>query len=216
MAESQDIKKTAAPSRGKTIGLIILSMVWLILVASLTVGMINYANSPGKGPNPPKKWPKNIQLALFEDQSTIMLFAHPHCPCTKATLGELEKIMARCQRQVSSYVILIWPKGTGSDWVETEIKEMASNIPDVEVIIDSAGQLTHAFNCETSGSTLLYNQSGTLIFYGGITPARGHMGDNVGRDAIEDFLHGRDIFKNTSPVFGCGLLDSVCTMGDVH
>ncbi|HEX2897860.1 MAG TPA: hypothetical protein VHP63_07415 [candidate division Zixibacteria bacterium] len=216
MAQEPDSRKAAASTRGKQIGLIILSIVWLILVTSLTVGMINYANSPGKGPKPPKKWPKNIQLALFEDQSTIMLFAHPHCPCTKATLGELEEIMARCQSLASAYVVLIWPVETGRDWVQTDIKNIASIIPDVEVIIDSAGQLTRAFNCETSGSTLLYNETGTLVFHGGITPSRGHMGDNVGRDVIEDFLQGRDIFANTSPVFGCGLFDSICTMGDVN
>ena len=54
----------------------------------------------------------------------------------------------------------------------------------------------------TSGHALLFDRDGRLLFRGGITPARGHEGDNFGASAIAARLAGRPA-RAEAPVFGC-------------
>ena len=57
----------------------------------------------------------------------------------------------------------------------------------------------------TSGHALLYDARSRLEFSGGITVARGHAGDNVGRSAIEALIAGDVTVLRQAPVFGCAL-----------
>ena len=52
-----------------------------------------------------------------------------------------------------------------------------------------------------SGQTFLFDPSGTLAFDGGITFARGHSGDNAGRDALQALIRGRDRGNQRHPCF---------------
>jgi hypothetical protein len=52
---------------------------------------------------------------------------------------------------------------------------------------------------------LLYDTAGRLLFSGGITAARGHSGDNAGREAIVALLAGAPTDRTQTPVFGCKL-----------
>ena len=58
------------------------------------------------------------------------------------------------------------------------------------------------FGVATSGHALLFDRDGRLLFSGGITPSRGHEGDNFGASAILARLDGRPA-PAESPVFGC-------------
>ena len=64
----------------------------------------------------------------------------------------------------------------------------------------------------TSGQVLLYQPSGRLAFSGGITPARGHSGDNPGSDAVLSLVRREarqaDGVPVTCRVFGCPLFDN--------
>jgi hypothetical protein len=51
---------------------------------------------------------------------------------------------------------------------------------------------------------LLFDAGGKLAFEGGITAARGHEGDNTGREAIAAHISGRPA-PNSQPTFGCAL-----------
>ncbi len=63
------------------------------------------------------------------------------------------------------------------------------------------------FGVKGSGHVLLYQPSGRLVFSGGITPSRGHEGDNPGRAAVISLvLQGRSPVNRT-PVYGCPLLE---------
>jgi hypothetical protein len=61
------------------------------------------------------------------------------------------------------------------------------------------------FGAETSGTILLYDYHGNLLFKGGITGSRGHAGDNLGEDAIASLCLGQAAATNQTPVFGCSL-----------
>lgn len=120
-------------------------------------------------------------------------------------MGELARLMAKCQGQLSAHVLFLNPPGMKQDWVESDLWKQAVAIPGVIVRADDAGREAGIFHAETSGQTLLYGRDGTLMFQGGITLSRGHHGDNPGSDAILALLGKTLSSPAQTPAFGCSL-----------
>ena len=190
-------------------------MVWLAAVVGATILMTRYSNTPGGGGPPPTSWPTGSQIVLDSNRPTLVMFAHPHCPCTRASLGELERLMAQVPGRLSAQVVFLKPPGTAADWEKTDLWSKASSIPGVSVGADNAGSEARRFHAETSGQTLLYDTAGKLRFQGGITSGRGHAGDNPGRSAIQELLREGRANQVKTPVFGCALFEAQCEKGDV-
>jgi len=133
------------------------------------------------------------------------MLAHPRCPCTAASVGELAQIMAQLEGKIAAYVLFIQPKGTGNAWEDTDLRRSAEAIPGVKVILDPDGVEAGRFGAETSGHTLVYGADGRLLFSGGITASRGHAGDNVGASAIIALLNHQKPVRTQTLVFGCSL-----------
>ena len=57
-------------------------------------------------------------------------------------------------------------------------------------------------------TTVLYDAAGHLLFHGGITPSRGHSGDNAGSQAIAALLTHHLADRQHTPVFGCDVFDA--------
>ncbi len=136
---------------------------------------------------------------------TLVMIAHPRCPCTRATLGELARLMAKAQGRLKTYVLFIRPEGSPVDWEKTDLWAEASAIPGVTVLVDDQGAEAERFQAATSGQNLLYSPEGKLLFSGGITFSRGHEGDNAGSGTILSILNGNEAPQSETPVFGCPL-----------
>jgi hypothetical protein len=190
-------------------------VLWLAVVCGATILMTRYSNTPGRGGSAAITWPKRSQIPLDSNRPTLVMFAHPHCPCTRASLGELERLLAEVPGQPVTHVVFLKPVGTASDWEKTDLWQTASSIPGITVYTDNAGNEAHRFNVETSGVTLLYDPDGRLRFQGGITQARGHAGDNPGRSALKELLREGHSNQTKTMVFGCGLFEAQCQKGDV-
>ncbi len=180
-----------------------IGVLWIGLSASGLAMLAFYDSSAGPSEQPPLHWPADSKIVLGKREATLILFAHPHCPCTRASLGELEKIVARCQGAVTTRVVFLKPTGSDDSWDQTDLQETAAAIPSGQVVCDLDGVEARRFHATTSGQTLLYNTQGDLLFNGGITSARGHSGDNAGRTAIESYLTDRVATCHQTPVFGC-------------
>jgi hypothetical protein len=195
-----------APGRaGVSVRMACALCVWLLAVSVSMAMLIGYANSPGDPGSPPTEWPTASRLPLGRDHSTLLMFVHPRCPCSRASMGELELLMARSQRCLYARVVFVRPPGVAEDWVKTDLWKQAAAIPGVTVHVDEDGVEAHLFRSETSGETLLYGQDGGLEFQGGITESRGHSGDNVGRSAITDIVQNGFSKPVRTRVFGCSL-----------
>ena len=188
--------------------LVLITLVWATLVGSGLWWLWSYENAPGRAAMPPEQWPANSRIQLAHAEATLVMLAHPHCPCTRASIGELARIMAHSQGRLRAYVLFIKPAGTADDWEATDLWESASDIPGVTVVQDSDGIEAHLFNAATSGQTLLYNTQGRLLFSGGITGSRGHFGDNAGESAIVAIVNAAVPERTQTSVFGCPLFDS--------
>jgi hypothetical protein len=134
------------------------------------------------------------------------MLAHPRCVCTRASLAELGALLTEVGGAVDALVVFVRPDGTADDWIATDLWTTASAMPGVKVIVDRGGRETERFGAQASGTVLVYDADGRLAFSGGITGARGHVGDNIGlRRAVALIKQGK-ADKRSSPVFGCELL----------
>jgi hypothetical protein len=188
---------------------------WLLLVAGAMTFLAAYSNTPGTAGVAPQRWPSDSQIARDPSRPTLLLLAHPQCPCTNATLGELEILMAQTQGKVNVHVVFIRPRGFTDEWVKSDLWRKASAIPGVTVGIDDENVEARRFHAETSGQTLLYGSDGRLLFAGGITLSRGHSGDNPGRTAITSFINRGSAEQSMTPVFGCSLFSADCVQAEM-
>lgn len=189
---------------------------WFLLVLCGVWRLWRYEGTVGQSANAPDHWPLDSSVRRLSGQPTLILFAHPQCPCTRATIGELARLMAHHRGQVTANVLMLSPTVRPDDWADTSLWSQAESIPGISVRADSNGEESRRFGAATSGQVLLYSSDGKLLFSGGITESRGHSGDNAGESALDLILSG---MANTgpnaarSPVYGCSLFDWASTKG---
>ena len=196
------VKRVLFQTSGK---IILFSALWFAAICFGFVALLRYENRPNEANVALRTWPAQSKLPLNKNVSTLILFGHPKCPCTRATLGELSLLIARCSNKVAAAVIFTKPADVGDNWVDTDLWRSAEAIPGVTVLRDDSGVEARRFGAVTSGEVMLYARDGKLLFHGGITDARGHAGDNEGRTAIALLLEGKPCNTTTTPVFGCRL-----------
>jgi hypothetical protein len=184
-----------------------LAIAWLAVLAAGQHSLLEYQSAPGPAADAPARWPPDSSLRPQPGQFTLLLFAHPHCPCTRASLEELAWITARAEGKVDTCVLFVRPRGAPEGWEAGGSWSAAAAIPGVRTLVDEGGQEARRFDADTSGQVLLYDPRGRLAFGGGITAGRGHQGDNAGRRAVLDLLAGAPPAGGHAPVFGCPLID---------
>ncbi len=194
--------------------LITASAGWLVLISFGLVKLYNYEFKAGPSGHVVTHWPSESQIHLDNKPYHLIMVAHPRCPCTRATLSELESIMAQTQGKLSAYILFTKPKQFSQEWVKTDLFKNAQRIPSVYVFVDEDSQQARLFGGVTSGQTFLFDAKGELLFSGGITDSRGHEGDNAGKSAIIDVVQGRGTRLQRSLAFGCLLHDEDSTVND--
>jgi hypothetical protein len=150
-------------------------------------------------------WPAESALARSSERPTLVMFVHPRCPCSRASLMELGRLAAQCQGRIALHVVFLKPDGFPNGWDRTALFRVAQQLPEAAVLTDQGGKEAACFGATTSGETFLFSPVGTLLFHGGLTASRGHEGENIGSAAISSLvLHG-GTERARSPVFGCRL-----------
>jgi len=180
--------------------------------AALTAAIIGglgilwrYSLTPGTVGTPPAFWPTQSRLQRKARALKLVMVVHPHCPCTRASIGELEILMTQAQGQLDASVIFLKPPGFSDNWTKTALWRAAVAIPGVSAMIDD-GHEARLFGAATSGQTMVYGTEGRLLFSGGITAARGHFGVNAGASNIAMLLErAAPRAAGTTPVYGCAL-----------
>jgi hypothetical protein len=169
--------------------------------------MIDYSLTPGQAGTAPAQFPSGIMSLPDSDRPTLMLFVHPRCPCSSATLVELNHILTACPGAADVRVIFWTPENPTIQWTKTALWDDAVALPDTTAVADAGGAMARQFDVKTSGHVLLYSAEGKLLFSGGITGARGEQGANRGRSAVVALMQGERGIEPESQVFGCPLFD---------
>jgi hypothetical protein len=182
---------------------------WIVVACAGLVVILNYEMRAGVAASPPARWPPSSRLPRTAGRATLVIFLHPHCPCSRASIEELDRLLADVHDFVTVHALFLKPRGASSDWEATDLWQRVASIPDVHLTRDDAGIEASVFDAATSGQVVLYDAEDRLIFSGGITPSRGHSGDNDGRATIRALLTGdRPRVRDRTPIFGCSLRDA--------
>jgi len=181
----------------------------LALATGATVGgfalLARHQSRAGDSGKPAHACPSAYASLLHPELPTLLLFAHPQCPCTIATIAELERVAAKCEGRLHVIVCVDAPAAFSSELVHGRTWTRASATPSFDVKEDAHGRIASAFGVRTSGHALLFAPDGELLFDGGITGSRGHEGDNPGSLAVVDIVLGRAPDCRFTPVYGCAL-----------
>src|SRR5262245_53453004 len=118
---------------------------WLCAVGMGAAQLVRFESTPCQSAAAKSEWPTQSKLSLTPDVYNLLVFAHPRCPCTRATLGELAELTARCRDRVQVRVVLFKPADVPDDWVHTDQWRSASEIPGVQVLCDEAGAEAERF-----------------------------------------------------------------------
>ncbi|HEY9757540.1 MAG TPA: hypothetical protein V6C97_20395 [Oculatellaceae cyanobacterium] len=194
--------------------LVSLAVLWVCSIAGFGY-LIRYDMEEGSTGVVAAGWPSQTPLSLEGQGNTLVVFLHPQCPCSMATVTELAKVVDHYRAPLKIYADI------ANSYLDSKTKQLkcvgesqpgatrlvkyVSEIPGVQLVSDPDSKIATAFGAETSGYTMLYNQHGKLLFAGGITSSRGHEGDNDSADSLIAALKGESNRAASAPVFGCRL-----------
>lgn len=184
-----------------------LSALWLLLIGFGFVVLLTFQTQEGESLQAPQSWPEASKLQRSKTGNTAILFLHPKCPCSTASLHKFEQLLSH-HSDTRAYVLFIYPEGTDSSWQNTRLTQQAQKITNLIMVKDHSDNEMLLFKAATSGLVLTYDYGGDLTFAGGITPGRGHEGDSQGSDELDEILSNRDGRKlavSHSNVYGCPL-----------
>jgi hypothetical protein len=174
-----------APITGARLALVAM---WAAAVLAALGALTVYKLEPGRPAELRERWPAGSSLTASAGRPTLVMFAHPRCPCTRASLAELRALLSRFSRHMTTHVIFMRPSGSAADWSRTDTWATASSLAGVRVAADVDGREAALFGATTSGHVVFYDTSGRLLFSGGITPARGHQGDSPQLDQLRRLI----------------------------
>ncbi|MES2708194.1 MAG: hypothetical protein V4726_16490 [Verrucomicrobiota bacterium] len=193
-------------------------IVWLGAAGAGLAGLWRYSVTPAEVVENQRVWPEGSALSRSGNPFSLVMFLHPECPCSRASVEELGVLLSRNPEQISAQVLFFTPEDKQAVWSDTTLCRQARAIPGVGVQTDADGREAGLFAAGASGETFVYDPRGVLVFHGGITAARGHSGDNDGLDLIgKRVSHGGPGLRNSagpeeparSPVYGCSLQGAI-------
>jgi len=199
--EMNSVKAPHLPGRWPQLA----AAIWICATMAGMWLLWRYAATAGSAAAAPACWPGDGLVKLNTDGPTLVMFAHPHCPCTRASVAELDRMLAKCPVHVKTWIVFYKPSSAEQGWERTALWDSAEAIAGVKAVCDVDGAEAGRFDATTSGQTLLYDADGRLRFSGGITAARGHEGDNIGKSAILETLNQGSTSIEKTPVYGCSI-----------
>ena len=201
--------------------------------------LFRFAATPGEQSAAPARLPQNwaqspsgaaenslLHPVARSNSPLLLVFIHPQCSCTHATLDELDQILhdpiphdpirdaagntrlASTQLASTQIVLAVYHSPTldrspglaaftPATWLHAPFR----------LLTDTGGRLARRFGAATSGEIVLYAADGHLLFQGGITPERAHVGASPASAALRAaLLHGTPQTRGFS-VFGCSIFN---------
>lgn len=195
--------ESKSPKRGLAV---LIPILWALVAGCLMFGLELYEGKPGPKTPLASSWPGSKLTVAKPALPTLVMFCHPQCPCTRASLEQLDKLVSANQGKLNVIFYFVQPVGEPDSWVKTDTWDHARRIPNSTAYVDRQGEQVHRFGVATSGETILYSPDGKELFRGGLTPSRGHEGGCKAVDALADYLIGKEMSLRSAPVFGCPLL----------
>jgi hypothetical protein len=166
-----------------------------------------YKTTPGPYETAPARWPVTSTIVPTAGRVNLVFFAHPQCPCTRASIAELARLAVEIGTRAQIHVVLVRPPGTDVGFEDGTLLDRARAIAGARIVIDDGGKQADLFGAKASGATVVYTAAGQLAFSGGLTTARGHEGRGPAHTRIVQVIGGAVHDSATAPTFGCELAE---------
>lgn len=183
--------------------------VWVVALGAGIAVLTSYSLQPGAAGDAPADWPAGLDRD--DSRPSLVLFVHPQCPCSRATVGELMHVLTAAANPFTASAFVYAPADAVESWSNSDLAASLRELPGIRVQPDPDGRMAARFGAMTSGHVLLFDRAGRLQFSGGITGARGHAGNNAGRQAVLARIDGREQEFVKAGVFGCSIRDEAMT-----
>ncbi len=194
--------------RRQTAFVSLLLVVYTIWIGLLLIGhtvLFEYELTAGPLSNSKRIFPDKGSVQLTHSRQNLILFLHPACPCSVATVDEFRDLMRQGEKDSVGTVVFFMPHGKEGEWSMLPIITSVRRIPNVSILFDADSSQADLFGATTSGHVFLYDGRGILQFSGGITGSRGHTGDNQYFELAKKTILCKSPKYTTTPVFGCSL-----------
>ncbi len=163
---------------------------WVAAVVAVGAHMARYAATPGPTPQAP----------LAAASGTVTLYLHPKCACSRASVQEFLRLLPSLRGQ--RIRVVYHDQGKGADWAKSDLWAAFEGVSGVERVLDPGGRQTRADGVRTSGHVLTYGPDRRLLFSGGITASRGHVGPSPGGELLKRLAQGSRRPASVA-TFGC-------------
>lgn len=184
--------------------IILLSCLWVGGIGIGSTAMLNHEFTAVPQANAPLTIPDTISSLDLEDKAlTIAIAVHPDCPCTEASLEQLDRLLLRNSENIQ----IIGLVRANAETIESNSYwQRLEALPNTHPISDPDGKIANQLGARVSGATIAYDANGILRFQGGITASRGHAGSSRGLDTLEAIARQLAPAELCSaPAFGCSL-----------
>src|SRR5271165_3787182 len=98
---------------------------WCVAIGSGLRGLAVYATTPGDPGLGADRWPSDSEIPFDARRPNLILFVHPRCPCSSASLTELERILAATGSRAATHVLVFRPTQAATDWEQTGLWDRA-------------------------------------------------------------------------------------------
>ncbi len=149
-----------------------------------------YEQRPGEIPDPTAV---SVSSRSPTGSWRVMMFVHPHCPCSQASVQELRRLLHQlagtvADSSVQAVVFVVRPPDAPVGWEEGELLRDLSTWREVSVALDCGGQEAKRWKATTSGHVIVLDPQGWVRFRGGITSGRGRQGNSLGSQRIVQMI----------------------------
>jgi len=165
--------------------------------------LMAFDSTPGAPASAPVRWPKQTSFTRVAGRKQLLMFVHPECTCSIASLEQLRNLQKMTAERLDMRVVLWGRPATNSSG-----RNWRQEIGSAALFEDRDGSEARLFGAKTSGQTLIYDEVGNLIYSGGVTVFRGEGGGEPILRRIMQTLNNADRRPSfRMPVFGCPITD---------
>jgi hypothetical protein len=191
------------------ISLVLLAVAWTAASVLSWSLLLSHTYQPVVATGGINEWPSSLEPTDRDGRIRVILFAHPLCPCTRATIAELDEALGSRRTNVNTTIVFVTAGLAEPDIYDSPTVAAARRLLNVTLRFEDNTAFASRIGATTSGELFVFDGAGKRVFHGGITAGRGHRGRSPGRERFEQALEGILVDHEESPLFGCRLPASV-------
>src|SRR4051812_29352824 len=101
--------------------ILVAAAAWAVLATAGLAKLTAYSAAAGTVAAAPHRFPSGGVIPAAAGEPTLIMLAHPHCPCSRASVAELARLLAEAERPLRAYVLFVRPEGVDEEWVESDL-----------------------------------------------------------------------------------------------